>query len=81
MPKLRTLPEALAGAAQSAAGYCFVIGGVDTHRSYADIYRGALQVSRSLKESGLRRGDRADQLGYWNGRRSGCTHLKRGQTE
>src|SRR6185436_1728734 len=57
MTSLRTLPEALAGAAQGSAGYCFVVDGVETPRSYADIYRNALGVARSLRESGLRRGD------------------------
>ena len=57
MISLRTLPEALAAAAQGSAGYCFVVDGVETPRSYADIYRSALRVARSLRESGLRRGD------------------------
>lgn len=57
MARARTLPEALAAAAQSSAGFCFVVDGVDTPRPYSDIYREALRVARSLKESGLRRGD------------------------
>jgi acyl-CoA synthetase (AMP-forming)/AMP-acid ligase II len=54
---LRTLPEALAGAAHASTGYCFVVDGVETTRSYADIYRSALCVARSIGESGLQRGD------------------------
>ncbi len=57
MARPRTLPEALAAAAQSGAGYCFVVDGIDTPRWYADIYRSALQVACSLKDAGLRRGD------------------------
>jgi fatty-acyl-CoA synthase len=53
----RTLPEALAGAARTNAGYCFVSGGLDRWRSYAEIQHAALRAARSLHEAGLRRGD------------------------
>ena len=53
----RTLPVALAEAAASSAGYCFVVDGVDTTRSYAEVYTSALRVAHSLKLAGLRRGD------------------------
>src|SRR5215471_15456176 len=57
MFRMRTLPDALADAAQSGVGYCFVVDGVDTSRSYAEIYRSALSVGRSLREAGLGRDD------------------------
>jgi fatty-acyl-CoA synthase len=53
----RTLPEALAGAAGAATGYCFVVDGVDIQRPYSAIRDSALRVARSLQEAGLRRGD------------------------
>jgi len=57
MAASRTLPEALAGAARTDAGYCFVSGDTDRWRSYADIRLASLRVARSLHEAGLRRGD------------------------
>jgi fatty-acyl-CoA synthase len=57
MAALRTLPEALAGAARTDAGYCFVSGDTDRWRSYADIRHASMRVARSLREAGLRRGD------------------------
>jgi acyl-CoA synthetase (AMP-forming)/AMP-acid ligase II len=57
MAALRTLPEALAGAARTDAGYCFVSGDTDRWRSYADIHLASMRVARSLREAGLRRGD------------------------
>jgi fatty-acyl-CoA synthase len=57
MAALRTLPEALAAAARTSAGYCFVSNGVDRWRSYAEIRDASLRVSQSLLEAGLRRGD------------------------
>jgi fatty-acyl-CoA synthase len=59
MAGLRTLPEALTAAARTAAGFCFVSGGTDRWRSYADILQGSMRVARSLREAGLRRGDLA----------------------
>jgi acyl-CoA synthetase (AMP-forming)/AMP-acid ligase II len=57
MPTLRTLPEALADAARTDAGYRFHTGGVETARSYADMRHESLRVARALKDAGLRRGD------------------------
>jgi len=57
MADLRTLPEALARAADTAAGYTFVVDGRDVRCSYAEVLRSALQVARSLADAGLRRGD------------------------
>jgi len=57
MPIVRTLPEALADAARTDAGYCFVSGNVERWRAYADIRSAALGVARALTAAGLRRGD------------------------
>ena len=57
MPPLRTLPEALADAALTSAGYRFQAGAVETWRSYAEVRHEALRVARALKDAGLRRGD------------------------
>jgi len=57
MAALRTLPEALAGAARTNTGYCFVSGDIDRWRSYAEIQHASLRAARSLREAGLRRGD------------------------
>jgi fatty-acyl-CoA synthase len=57
MGTLRTLPEALAEAARTDAGYVFVAGDVETRRSYAEIRKASLGVARALREAGLRRGD------------------------
>jgi fatty-acyl-CoA synthase len=57
MARERTLPEALSDAARSAAGYCFVVDGVDRWRPYDAMRQSALQVAQSLREAGLRRGD------------------------
>jgi acyl-CoA synthetase (AMP-forming)/AMP-acid ligase II len=57
MSTVRTLPEALADAARTGAGYCFVSGAEETWRSYAEIRRSALGVARALIDAGLRRGD------------------------
>ena len=59
MPASRTLPEALAAAARTDAGYCFVSGELDRWRSYVDIFQASMRVARSLREAGLRRGDLA----------------------
>src|SRR5205823_1259130 len=53
----RTLPEALDQAAQSDEGYIFVVGGVETRRSYAELQQASFRVARSLTEAGLRPGD------------------------
>jgi len=53
----RTLPEALAEAAYTEAGYAFVAGGIEVRRSYAEIRQASLGVARALREAGLRRGD------------------------
>ena len=57
MNRLRTLPEALGDAACSGEGYTFVVDGVATWRTYADLQQSALGVARALGEAGLRRGD------------------------
>src|SRR5207248_4924698 len=57
MNALRTLPEALADAARSENGYCFVGANGEVVRPYADIERTALSLARSLVEAGVRRGD------------------------
>ncbi len=57
MTTLRTLPEALAAAASTEAGYTFLAPGGAVRRSYAEIRQQALRVARSLEEAGLRRGD------------------------
>ena len=53
----RTLPEALAEAAYTEAGYGFVAGGLEVRRSYAEIRQASLGVACALREAGLRRGD------------------------
>ena len=57
MSGLRTLPEALAQAARTDAGYCFVSSDTDTWCSYADVRVDSLRVARALREVGLGRGD------------------------
>src|SRR5436190_495232 len=57
MGRLRTLPDALAGAARADAGYVFVSSGEDTYRSFADIHSASVKASRALRDAGLRRGD------------------------
>ena len=57
MSTLRTLPEALDHAARTDTGYCFVSGGVEMRRSFADIREASLRVARALRDAGLRRGD------------------------
>ena len=53
-----TLPEALAAAAGSQHGYRFVgARGVESHKTYGEMYCGALRVAGSLTALGLRRGD------------------------
>src|SRR5436190_11437211 len=57
MREARTLPEALARAAQSDAHYVFVGSGADRVRSYSEIYQAALGAAAALTALGLRRGD------------------------
>jgi fatty-acyl-CoA synthase len=57
MPSIRTLPEALAAAADGDAGYIFVGPDKETHRSYADVYQASIRVACALRAVGLRRGD------------------------
>lgn len=51
------MPEALADAARTSAGFVFMSSGLETFVSYADLQRRAYQVAASLRDSGLRRGD------------------------
>ena len=53
-----TIPEALAAAARSDHGYRFVgARGVESRKSYAEMYASALRVAGSFAALGLRRGD------------------------
>jgi len=63
MARTRTLPEALAEAAQSEAGYIFVASGRETRRSYAEIYEASRRVSRGLRSLGLGHGDLVARFG------------------
>src|SRR6266542_3066941 len=53
----RTLPEALADAAGTEAGYVFARGGSEAFLSYADVYTEASGVARAMRVAGLRPGD------------------------
>jgi fatty-acyl-CoA synthase len=53
----RTLPQALEAAARTDAGYCFVSGGTDRWRSYAELRHASMRMAGSLREAGVRRGD------------------------
>jgi acyl-CoA synthetase (AMP-forming)/AMP-acid ligase II len=57
MSSIRTLPEALAAAADGDAGYIFVGPDKETHRSYADVHQASIGVACALRALGLRRGD------------------------
>ena len=57
MSALRTLPEALAQGARTDAGYCFVTGGADRRRSFAELQDAARRAAGALRAAGLRRGD------------------------
>ena len=59
MSGLRTLPQALARAAQTQAGITFVAGGSETYRSYADLRHASLGVATALREAGFAAGDLA----------------------
>jgi fatty-acyl-CoA synthase len=57
MAAWRTLPEALAFAAGTDAGYCFAAGDAERRVSFAALQHAALRIAASLRSSGLRRGD------------------------
>jgi fatty-acyl-CoA synthase len=57
MSSVRTLPEALATAADGDAGYVFVESGKETRRSYAEMYAASCRVAWALRARGLGRGD------------------------
>jgi fatty-acyl-CoA synthase len=57
MSSVRTLPEALADAAESPAGYTFVGSGTERRRSYAEIHATSLRVASALRARGLKRQD------------------------
>jgi fatty-acyl-CoA synthase len=57
MPGVRTLPSALATAARGDHGYIFIASGVETRRSYADMYEASLRVAAALRSLGLGHGD------------------------
>jgi fatty-acyl-CoA synthase len=57
MARLRTIPEALDDAARSGEGYTFVVNGVETRRTYAELRGRSLGVARALLGAGLRPGD------------------------
>jgi fatty-acyl-CoA synthase len=54
---VRTLPEALAAAARGDHGYIFVASGVETRRSYAEVYEASRRAASALRALGLARGD------------------------
>ena len=53
----RTLPEALAEAAQSGEGYVFAARDAETRRSYAEMFDAAQRAASVFRATGLRRGD------------------------
>jgi fatty-acyl-CoA synthase len=57
MKEVRTLPQALAKAAEGGAGYVFVDGRAERPRSYSEIRDASLAVARALRATGLERGD------------------------
>jgi fatty-acyl-CoA synthase len=58
MPRLRTLPEALAAASQTDQGFVFIAaGGEEVRRSFAELRQRALGVAHGLGDRGLRPGD------------------------
>ena len=57
MAGLRTIPEALGDAARTGEGYTFVVGGVETRRTYAELQDRARGVARALRAAGLRPGE------------------------
>src|SRR5437773_2089698 len=69
MSELRTLPQALTDAAASDHGCLFIAGGSGAveatgannsegiRRSYAELREASIDVGRSLRQAGLKRGD------------------------
>jgi acyl-CoA synthetase (AMP-forming)/AMP-acid ligase II len=57
MPAVRTLPDALADAAKSDAGYTFVGSGYEKRRSYREMCCASQRVASALRAQGLKRGD------------------------
>ena len=57
MTVLRTLPEALAEAARTDKSFLFVVDGIETRYSFAELRLASLGVARALREAGLRPGD------------------------
>jgi len=53
----RTLPEALDEAARSGEGLTFIVDGIDTRRTYAELELRALSVARAIAAAGLAPGD------------------------
>src|SRR5262245_28732743 len=57
MARVRTLPEALADAAQGDAGFVFAGDHGETTRSYASIYESSRRLARAIRHAGVRSGD------------------------
>jgi fatty-acyl-CoA synthase len=57
MAPRRTLHQAFDAAAATKTGYCFATPETERWRTYASLRDTALQVARSLRDAGLRRGD------------------------
>jgi fatty-acyl-CoA synthase len=57
MAPLRTLPEALAEAAQSGEGYVFAARDRETRRPYAELFDASQRAASVFRATGLRRGD------------------------
>jgi acyl-CoA synthetase (AMP-forming)/AMP-acid ligase II len=57
MASPRTLHQAFDEAAATPSGYCFAAGDSEQWRPYSELRDGSLQLARSLREAGLRRGD------------------------
>ena len=57
MASLRTLHQAFDQAAATASGYWFTAHDAEQWRSYAALRDGSLQLARSLRDAGFRRGD------------------------
>jgi fatty-acyl-CoA synthase len=57
MAPLRTLPDALAEAAQTSEGYVFAGRDTETRRSYAEMFDASQRAASAFQARGLRRGD------------------------
>jgi fatty-acyl-CoA synthase len=57
MAPLRTLPDALAEAAQSGEGYVFIGRGAEVRRSYAEMHDQSQRAAAAFQARGLRQGD------------------------